>query len=55
MSYTPEDEETRACKEKQVEDLKEEIRRKLMNAAGKHFPTTEIHGCSATSWGGIPL
>ena len=26
--------ETRACKEKQVEDLKEEIRRKLMNAAG---------------------
>uniref|UniRef100_F6HN18 Uncharacterized protein n=1 Tax=Vitis vinifera TaxID=29760 RepID=F6HN18_VITVI len=34
MSYTPEDEETRACKEKQVEDLKEEIRRKLMNAAG---------------------
>ena len=28
---------TRACKEKQVEDLKEEIRRKLMNAAGNTF------------------
>uniref|UniRef100_F6HMZ8 Uncharacterized protein n=1 Tax=Vitis vinifera TaxID=29760 RepID=F6HMZ8_VITVI len=25
ISYTPEDEATRACKEKQVEDLKEEI------------------------------
>ncbi|XP_034675081.1 valencene synthase-like [Vitis riparia] len=34
LSYTPEDEVTRACKEKQLEDLKEEIRRKLMNTAG---------------------
>ncbi|KAL6316967.1 hypothetical protein AAG906_024505 [Vitis piasezkii] len=34
MSYTPEDEVTRACKEKQLEDLKEEIGRKLMNTAG---------------------
>ncbi|RVW61551.1 Valencene synthase [Vitis vinifera] len=34
LSHTPEDEVTRACKEKQLEDLKEEIRRKLMNTAG---------------------
>ncbi|XP_034677074.1 valencene synthase-like [Vitis riparia] len=37
ISYTHEDEVTRACKEKQVEDLKEEIRRQLMNAAGNTF------------------
>ncbi|KAJ9676241.1 hypothetical protein PVL29_024976 [Vitis rotundifolia] len=51
ISYTPEDKVielkyvkitwlppvTRACKEKQVEDLKEEIRRKLMSAAGNTF------------------
>ncbi|KAL6315667.1 hypothetical protein AAG906_004840 [Vitis piasezkii] len=34
ITYTPEDEDTRACKEKQVEDLKEEVRRELMAAAG---------------------
>ncbi|RVW82866.1 Valencene synthase [Vitis vinifera] len=34
ITYTPEDEVSRACKEKQVEDLKEEVRRELMAAAG---------------------
>ncbi|CBI31261.3 unnamed protein product, partial [Vitis vinifera] len=34
ITYTPEDEVTRACKEKQLEDLKEEVRRDLMAAAG---------------------
>ncbi|KAJ9676253.1 hypothetical protein PVL29_024988 [Vitis rotundifolia] len=34
IAYTPDDEDTRACKEKQVEDLKEEVRRELMVAAG---------------------
>ncbi|KAJ9676257.1 hypothetical protein PVL29_024992 [Vitis rotundifolia] len=33
IAYTPDDEDTRACKEKQVEDLKEEVRRELMVAA----------------------
>ncbi|KAL6315648.1 hypothetical protein AAG906_004819 [Vitis piasezkii] len=34
ITYNPEDEVTRACKKKQVEDLKEEVRRELMAAAG---------------------
>ncbi|KAJ9676261.1 hypothetical protein PVL29_024996 [Vitis rotundifolia] len=34
ITYTPGDEVTRACKEKQVEDLKEEVRKELMAAAG---------------------
>nr|ADR74194.1 (E)-beta-caryophyllene synthase [Vitis vinifera] len=34
ITYTPEDEVSRACKEKQVEDLKDEVRRELMAAAG---------------------
>ncbi|KAJ9676260.1 hypothetical protein PVL29_024995 [Vitis rotundifolia] len=34
IAYTPDDEDTRACKEKQVEDLKEEVRRELMVVAG---------------------
>ncbi|KAJ9676254.1 hypothetical protein PVL29_024989 [Vitis rotundifolia] len=34
ITYTPEDEVTRACKEMQIEDLKEKVRRELMAAAG---------------------
>nr|QBL52480.1 beta-caryophyllene synthase [Vitis vinifera] len=34
ITYTPKDEVSRACKEKQVADLKEEVRRELMAAAG---------------------